>query len=411
MKPIVLIVGLALLAGSALRAQEWTRFRGPNGTGISHAKTIPERIERNDINWRIELPGSGHSSPVLWGDRIFLTTAGAEAGSFTVLCVNAPDGKVLWQRHFPHVTFRQHKFNSYASATPAVDAERVYVAYTVPASHTLLALDHDGKTVWERDLGPYKSQHGSGASPMLHEGMVVLGNEQDGTSFIIGVDAKTGQTAWQTPRRSAAAAYATACLYEPKNGQPALVFTSEAEGIYGLHPKTGKVLWEFPQAFDKRSVSSAVIAGDIIFGSCGSGGGGNFVTAIRPGDGTSTKAELAYHLRKSAPYVPTSVAVGDLVWLWSDGGILTCLHAPTGDIRYQERVGGNFFGSPVWVDGTLYAVSTAGEIVTVQASEEFKVISRFPLDDTCHTTPAIAGGKMYIRTEKSLVSIGGGKDS
>ena len=412
MKRIVLLLWLAMLgAGVFSHAQEWTRFRGPNGTGISEAQTIPATIKASDINWRIELPGSGHSSPVVWGDRIFLTTAGAEPGSFTVLCVGANDGRILWQRHFPHVTFSKHKFNSFASATPAVDAERVYVAYTVPSRYTLMALDHEGKTVWERDLGPYKSQHGSGASPMVHDGMVVIGNEQDGPSFITAVDAKTGETIWQTARKPAVAAYATASLYEPANGKPALVFTSEAHGIYGVDPKSGKVLWEYAEAFDKRSVSSPVIAGDIILGSCGSGAGGNFVTAIRPGDGISREAELAYHLRKSAPYVPTSVTVGELVWLWNDGGLLTCLHAPTGDVRYQERVNGNFFGSPVWVDGRLYAVSTAGEIVVVEASDQFKVISRFPLDDTCHTTPAISGGKMYIRTEKSLVSIGGGKDS
>lgn len=411
MKPIVILLWWILFGGiSFSHAQEWTRFRGPNGTGISQAKTIPAEIKQSDINWRIELPGSGHSSPVIWGDRIFITTAGAEPGAFSVLGVSATDGRILWQRNFPHVPFSKHKFNSYASATPAVDAERVYVAHAIPSRYTLMALDHEGKTVWERNLGPFQSQHGSGASPMLHEGMVVIGNEQDGTSFITALDSKSGKTIWETPRRSAAAAYATAGLYEPKDGKPALVFTSEAHGIYGVDPTTGKVLWEYAEAFDKRSVSSPVIAGGIILGSCGSGAGGNFVTAIRPGDGISRKAELAYQMRKSAPYVPTSLTVGDLVWLWGDGGILTCLHAPTGEIRYQERVGGNFFGSPVWVDGRLYAVSTIGEIVVVEASDQFKVISRFQLDDLCHTTPAISDGKMYIRTEKSLVSIGG-KDS
>ena len=408
MKPTVSLLALVLCSGSIFsEAQEWTRFRGPNGTGVSHAQTIPAVIDESAINWRIELPGKGHGSPAVWGDRIFLNAGDASPNAFTVLCVNAPDGRILWQENFPHTGFSMHKFNSYASGTPAVDAERVYVAYVIPARFTVLALDHEGKKVWERDLGPYRSQHGGGASPMLLDGMLVIGNEQLGKSFITALDAETGRTIWETPRGSAAAAYGTACLYEPKNGKPALVFTSEAHGIYGVDPKTGKVLWEYSKAFDKRSVSSPVLAGDIILGSCGSGGGGNFVTAIRPGDGVSRPAELAYNIRKSAPYVPTSVAVGDLAWLWSDGGILTCLHTPSGEIRYQERVGGNFFGSPVWVNGKLYAVSTAGELVVVEASEQFNVISRYDLDDTCHTTPAISGGRMYIRTEKSLVSLGG----
>jgi outer membrane protein assembly factor BamB len=115
-------------------------------------------------------------------------------------------------------------------------------------------------------------------------------------------------------------------------------------------------------------------------------------------------------MKKSAPYVPTGVAVGDLAWLWSDSGILTCLHAPTGEIRYQERVGGNFFGSPVWVDGRLYCVSTSGEIVVVEASDAFKVLHRYSLNELCHSTPAVALGHLFIRTEKHLWSIGGAKE-
>lgn len=408
---LLLLAFVWLASFSQSFAQEWTRFRGPNGTGISHAQTIPARLDQSSMNWRVELPGSGHSSPVVWGEKVFLTSAGAKEGAISVFCLNAKDGAVIWRRDFPHTPHRQHRFNSYASSTPAVDAERVYLAWTAPERYTLLALDHEGKQIWERDLGPYKSQHGGGTSPMLHEEMVVIGNEQDGKSSILAVDRKTGKTAWETPRKSAAAAYGTPSLYEPKNGRPALIFTSEAHGIYAVDPKSGKVQWEFADAFDKRSVSSPVIAGDIILGSCGSGGGGNFVTAIHPGDGVGGQPKLAYHLRKSAPYVPTSVAVGDLVWLWSDGGILTCLHAPTGEVKYQERVGGNFFGSPVWVGGNLLAVSTAGEIVVVEASDRFKVLSRFALDDLCRTTPAISGGRMFIRTESSLVSIGGGQES
>jgi outer membrane protein assembly factor BamB len=207
--------------------------------------------------------------------------------------------------------------------------------------------------------------------------------------------------------------YSTPCVYESKNEKPALIFNSQGNGIYAADPDTGKILWEYEQAFDKRSVSSPVIAGNIIFGSCGSGGGGNFVTTIKAGDPTKgRKAELAYQMKKSAPYVPTGVAVGDLVWLWSDGGIVTCLDAPTGAIRYQERVGADtYFGSPVWVDGRLFCVSTAGELVVLEASDKFNVLHRYPLNELCHTTPAVALGRMFIRTEKHLLSLGGPKQS
>jgi outer membrane protein assembly factor BamB len=302
-----------------------------------------------------------------------------------------------------------------------VDAERVYVVWNEPEHYLLAALDHDGKTVWQRDFGPFVSQHGCGISPIVYMDKIILGNDQDdqkfvkestrsGESFIVAVDARTGKTVWQTPRHSAVVAYSTPCVYEPKHGRPALIFNSQAHGISALDPDTGKVLWEFDQAFDKRTVSSPLIAGEIILGSCGSGGGGNFVTAVRAGDyAQGKKPELAWQMKKSAPYVTTGIVVGDLAWLWSDSGILTCLKALTGEIRYQERVGGDFFASPVWVDGRLFCVSTSGELVVVEASDKFNVLHHYALNELCHTTPAVAGGKLFVRTEKHLWSIGGTK--
>jgi outer membrane protein assembly factor BamB len=412
-------LALALVAWTAnAHAQEWTRFRGPNGAGISRAKTVPTKISDGDINWKIELPGSGHSSPVLWGERIFLTSTGDKAGGLSVLCIDASDGQVVWNRDFSLAPFARHQFNSFASATPAVDAERVYVVWNEPEHLMLTALDHSGKKIWQRDFGPFVSQHGCGSSPLIYKDKVILVNEQDdrkfvkgstnsGKSFIVAVDAKNGKTLWETPRRSAVVSYSTPCVYEPKDDKPALIFNSQAHGIYALDPNSGKVVWEYDQAFDKRTVSSPVIAGDLILGSCGSGGGGNVITAIKPGDGHSRKAELAYQMKQSAPYVPTGVAMGDLAWLWSDSGILTCLHTPSGAIRYQERIGGNYFGSPVLVDGRVFCVSTAGEVVVVEASDKFKVLHRFPLRELCHSTPAVALGRMFVRTEKHLFSIGG----
>ena len=414
------VIALTSLAMNA-PAEDWTRFRGPNGTGVSHAKTIPTNLTAADINWKVELPGMGHSSPVVWGDRVFLTSTGDNAGGFNVLCLSAADGKQLWKRDYPLTPFARHKFNSFASATPAVDASAVYVVWNEPDHYFLAALDHNGTQLWQRDFGPFVSQHACGTSPIVVGDKVILGGEQDGQefvpestrngeSFIVAVNAKTGATIWRTPRNNRVVAYSTPCVRETKDGKRSLIFNSQAHGIYAVDPDTGKVLWEYANAFDKRSVSSPFMSGDIIFGSSGSGGGGNRAVAIKAGDATpSGQPELAYEVKKSAPYVPTGVAVGDLVWLWSDAGIVTCLHGPTGEIRYQERVGGNFFGSPIWVDGRLFCVSTSGELDVVEASEKFNVLHRFPLEELCHSTPAVAGGRLYIRTEKHLVSLGGEK--
>ena len=399
--------------------QEWTRFRGPNGSGISQAKSIPAKIGEDQLKWKFPLPGSGHSSPVVWGDQVFVTCTGDKEGGISVVCVSASRGQLLWKRDFALSPFSRHRLNSFASATPSVDAKRVYVVWNEPDHYFLTALDHQGKTVWQRDFGPFVSQHACGTSPIVYENQVILANFQDepksvdgpnpdgrtGRSSIIAVSAETGETIWQTPRRSTVVHYSTPCVFQPKGGKPALIFNSQSHGISAVDPANGKVLWEYANAFDKRSVSSPLIAGDLIFGSCGSGGGGNVLTAIRA-SGTGGKPELAYQIKKAAPYVPTSVIKDDLMWLWSDAGIVSCVTTATGDIRFQERVGGNYFGSPVWIAGKLYCVSGTGELVVVEASDKFSVLHRYALNEQCHSTLAVAGERLFIHTQKHLWAFG-----
>ena len=387
-------------------SQEWTRFRGPNGSGISSAKTIPTTWTDKDFNWKLPLPAAGHSSPVLWGDKVFITTGDDQTKQVSVYCVSAVGGQVLWQKAFPFTPHHKNGYNTFASASPAVDQHRVYVCWSSPAHYTLMALTHDGQTVWEKDLGPFASQHGGGASPIVYQDRVVLGNEQDGEGFLIAVDAATGKTRWQTPRKAEETAYSTPCVYEPKDGPPALIFNSHAHGVSAIDPDSGKVLWELADPFDKRMVSSPVMAAGLIIGACGSGGGGNYLVAVRPGS-AGKKPELAYTIRKSAPYVPTSVCVGDRLFLWSDAGIVSCVQAASGEVKWQDRVGGNYFSSPLWVDGRLFCVSTKGEVVVVGAADRFEVLARNPLGEVTHSTPAVAGGRMYIHTTKSLISVGG----
>lgn len=415
--PSIIILAILLLSFS-LHAQEWTRFRGPNGTGISVATNIPTHLTPSNILWKTALAGVGHSSPVIWGDHAFLTVSGETDGGVSVLCIRTTDGSIEWRKDFPLNPFTKHKFNSFASATPAVTGDALFTVWNDPDHYWLTAFSHSGNQLWQRDLGAFVSQHACGTSPIVVDGMVILGGEQDGQesvpgstrsgeSFIIAVDAKSGKTIWRTPRNNKVVAYSTPCVVESANGKRLLIFNSQAHGIYAVRPQDGSIAWEYNTAFDKRSVSSPLVAGDLVFGSCGSGGGGNYLVAIKMGDAASGKsAERAYDMKKAAPYVPTGIVRGNLGWFWSDGGMLTCLHTPTGDIRYQERVGGNYFGSPVWADDRLFCVSTSGELTIVQASETFKVLHRFELGELCHSTPAISGNRMYIHTEHHLICLG-----
>lgn len=389
-------------------AQEWTRFRGPNGSGISTAKTIPSKWTEQDFNWKVPLPGPGHSSPVVWEDKLFITTGDDQTNRLWVLCVSAGQGRVLWQKPFPLRAYHKNDNNSVASSSPAVDEQRVYVCWAVPERQTLLALDHAGNTVWEKDLGPYAAEHGSGASPIVYQDEVVLANEQNGESFIIGVEAATGRTRWKTPRKTTWAAYATPCVYQPKDSSPTLIFASRSHGLYGVDPGNGTVRWELTDVFDRRVVSSPVLADGLIVGACGGEGVVGSLVAVRPGQAaTNQKPEVAYVIHKAAPYVPTSICVGKLLFLWGDDGVVSCLQAASGAVTWQQRLGKHFFSSPVCVDERLFCVSTSGEVVVLRAADTFELLARNPLGERTHSTPAIAGGRMYIHTTQHLLSIGG----
>jgi outer membrane protein assembly factor BamB len=391
-------------------AQEWTRFRGPNGTGISAATTIPDRWGEQDINWKIELPGVGQSSPVLWGGKLFLTSADGKEPKLYLFCIETNQGHKLWQKELELVPYPLHQFNTFASATPAVDARQVYLPWLTLGHYHLTAFDHEGKTVWDRDLGAFESQHGSGASPIVYGDRVILMKDPDGESFVVAVDVRDGHTCWQIPLHGARADYSTPCVAETLGSKPLLLFTSMEDGVLALDAYRGTVAWQLEKVFGQRCVSSPVVVGAHVIGSCGSGAGGNYVAAVRvQGEGRDANPELAYTIRKSAPYVPTSLAFGDSLFLWSDAGIVTCVDSTTGTVLWQERVGGSFFASPVCVDGRLFNVSLSGEVVVLKAAKEFKELARNSVGEGTSASLAVSGGRMYIRTFKHLMSVGGNR--
>ena len=405
----IILIGI-LMFSTTLPAEDpdWTRFRGPNGSGVSEATTIPTSWTADDYNWRVELPGIGYSSPVVRGDRLFVTSAFEEDATQIVHCLKTGDGSVLWKREFPSATHPKHQFNCYASSTPALDDRGVYFAWATPERLTLIKLDQeDGSERWRRDLGPFVAQHAFGSSPIVLGETVILASEQDGKSFVIALDRETGKTRWQSDRRTEKTAYATPCVYQPETGPPQLIVNSWAHGISSLDPATGKLNWE-QAIFKYRVVGSPAIAGGLIFGSCGSGGVGRQMFAVRPGNAaTGAQPEVAYELKGSLPYVCTPVAYGDLLFSWFDRGVATCLDAPSGEIHWQERIGGDYFSSPVRVADRIYCTSREGEMVVLAASKTFNELARIDLEERSNSTPAIADGKMYLRTVTHLMSIGG----
>jgi outer membrane protein assembly factor BamB len=217
----------------------------------------------------------------------------------------------------------------------------------------------------------------------------------------LAVDRKTGEQRWKTPKRNEVAAYSVPCVYTNAKGIDELISCASEHDIFSLDPLSGKENWSI-DVFSMRAVSSPVIAGGLIFGSTGSGGGGNYVVAVKPGD----KPELSYEVKTQAPYVPTPVAKDDLLFLWSDNGIVTCIDAASGKRHWQERIGSNFSGSPIRVRDKLYAIDEAGVVVVLAAEKQYALLGKNPLGEPSRATPSVARGKIYLRSDSQLVAVG-----
>ena len=404
-----------LLACLPAAADEWTRFRGPNGSGLSDAKTVPAQWKESDFNWKIDLPGKGNSSPVVWDELVFVTAADNDAGTRTLLAINTADGKTRWKKNFPYATYRKHRNNSYASNTPATDAERVYVLWQSKKESRLVAIDHEGKESWRYELGPYLHGQGGGTSPIVFEDLVVISNDHKKGSFLLAVDRATGRERWKLPRAGKRACYSTPCVFSSEGRPTEIVFVHCFEGIVGVDPKSGRQNWMIDVfgTFPQRAVGSPVVWKDLVVANSGALNGGKNAVVVRPStSGKKHGVKEVYRISRSAPHVPSPLVFDGRLFLWSDLGVVTCARVETGEVIWQKRAagGGNFHGSPVCVDGRLFCADDKGTVIVLSASEKFEVLGKNELADTCRSTPAVSGGRMYVRTESRLFSVGGKKE-
>lgn len=392
--------------------QSWTRFRGPNGSGIGFAPGLPALFAEQDYRWKTPLPGKGHSSPVIANGKVFVTCTPAEGAKRILVAADETNGKIVWQKEWETAAFRQHADNSYTSASPAVDGERVFLWWTSPEQSWIAALDQkDGREVWRHELGGFVSQHGAGSSPIVFEDMVILDFCQEGSSkdasYTIALEAKTGKVRWKTPRESDSATASTPCLYQPKDGgEPQLIVVGRTSGMTSLNPRTGKVNWDIADLLPKRCVASPVVTdGGLVIAQCGEGQAESFVAAVRPGaDGKPP--EKVYQVIRTGGYVPCPLPVGDLLYLWKENGLVTCLRAATNEQLWSERVEGPFYGSPVCISNRLYNMTRRGELVVLAAGEKFEMLGRIPLGEGSYATPAVANGRLFLRTFTNLICVG-----
>jgi outer membrane protein assembly factor BamB len=300
---------------------------------------------------------------------------------------------------------KKHQKNSFATSTPTTDGERIYVVFTSPAKIMVHCIDAAGRPVWERDLGPFKGQHGSGASPILYKDHLIVSNEQDGPSFIASLDKFTGKTRWQTPRASEIVAYSTPFVLADEK-MDLLVVSSKA-GLAAMEVETGKPVWHC-SLFKQRVVASPILAGSLVVAHSGSGNKGERMIAVRPGgQGDVSGSHVVWQETKTLPYCPSPLAFeGRLYTIGDSGGLARCMDAKTGKELWHERLEGNFSASPIRAGGKIFLVGEKGLVFVIAAGPKFELLGKNAIDDYFVATPAVAGNRLYLRGESNLWCIG-----
>lgn len=405
--PLVVLVTFASCV-EAGDQEQWSRFRGPNGCGVTSENGVPSEWSEADYAWVADLPGVGNSSPVCWGDRVFVTAADEKNEVRSLLCIDLATGKERWRADTGFKSYKKHKNNSFASATPAVDADRVYQLWHSKTATSLVAYDHEGGERWRTELGPYLHGQGGATSPIVAGDYVVVAHDHKSESYLIAVDRENGKQHWKIPREGKRACYSTPCVRDA-SGKAELVFVHCYEGVIGVDLETGQQNWKVDPfgRESQRALASPVVSGDLVIAGSGAIAGDRQVVAIQVAESDASQASEVYRVIRQAPHVPTPLILNDRMYLWNDGGICTCCDLFTGEVVWQKRVGGTYFSSPIAIGDRIFSIDTAGEVVVLAAGDSFRVIARNSMGQGSRATLAVAGKTLLVRTDGKLFAICG----
>lgn len=427
---LLLALCLATHAVEITAADPWAHWRGPTGTGVSPTADPPLHWdETSNIRWKTAIPGQGHSTPVLWENSLFLTTAlahgeklpvrhehadgahdnmePAQSVKFVALAVNRQDGRILWQRTLrdeqPHEG--SHNTGSWASHSPVADGEHLFVSF---GSRGLFCLDHQGRTLWERDLGDMQTyhEHGEGSSPALHGDRLVVNWDHQGQSFVTALDKKTGRTLWRQDREEITS-WSTPLIVEHRGKAQVIVAATGAVRSYDL--ATGEPLWSC-RGLSRNVCASPVAADGCVYVT--NNYDGSAMMAIRldgaRGDITDSDAVL-WTLERYAPYVPSPLLYGSrLYFINAMHPYLSCVDAKTGKFIWESQRLPDvrmIFASPVGAAGRLYVTSRNGITLVIKNNDPFEILATNPLSDSFSASPILAGQALYLRGERFLYCI------
>jgi hypothetical protein len=391
-----------------LQAEEWPGWRGPRGDGTSTETGIPLHWSATEaIVWKTALPGIGHSSPIVWGERIFVTTCIEQDLQRTLLCLDRKSGKVLWQRTVLTSKLEpKHKLNSYASSTPVTDGSHVWVTFEQQPDLVAACYDFQGRLVWRHSPGQFHSVHGFCSSPMLYKDLLIINGDQDARAYIVALDKYTGMERWRADRPNRTRSYCAPVLVEAA-GKHQLVL-SGSRCVASYDPESGKQNWIIDGPTEQY-VASLVYTDGVLFLTAGFPDYHN-MGILPDGSGNVTHTHVLWHeartTARKASYVPSPIAHGHYFFLVSDLGFASCFEARTGKRLWMEKLGRHHSASPVAAEDRLYFTDDDGTTHVLKAGPTFTLLSRNSLDEETYASPAISRGQIFMRTLHHLVCIG-----
>ncbi|HKY04146.1 MAG TPA: PQQ-binding-like beta-propeller repeat protein [Blastocatellia bacterium] len=393
-----------ILLTIATRADNWPQWRGPRSQGVSTETRLPVTWSSTEsVRWKTALPGPGHSSPITWGNRIFLTAYKREGNKLLTLAIDKATGKIVWEREVVARQIEQlHPTNAPASPTPATDGRYVYVYF---GSFGLVCYDFEGKKIWEKPLGPFPNEWGSASSPVLHGNMLLLNCDTDAEDFLLALNKTTGETVWRTSRSNVNRSWSVPVIWNA-SGTDEIVISGSGR-VKAYDAKDGKELWTV-EGLTTWVTPTPVIAHGMLY-VASNGPGGNVIMAIRPGGrGNVTNTHVAWRYDRSAPYSSSPVIAGDYLYAVKNGGVMTCLNARTGEVAWQQRIpaGGEYYASLIAADGKVYALSEEGKATVVAAKPTYELLGTNNMGERCMASPAISDGQIFIRSDNTFFCIG-----